>query len=207
MGGRDGARGSGAQEQAPDDQSVVAAAVKLQQNWRGVKQRAELPPGFGTWDVESAPHDQARSENNPLYRGKRTPVEDERVPWDVPFDGYAPTEFTAKDVLANANNLTTGAKWADPPNVQELRAELEKRLTYENNGKLFFGGDGRPLNPRGRTGMKGRGLLGQWGPNHAADPIVTRKEPLTGSLQVRGGHVKPEGGLLECASFHAAATS
>lgn len=29
-------------------------------------------------------------------------------------------------------------------------------------------------NPRGRTGLSGRGLLGRWGPNHAADPIVTR---------------------------------
>lgn len=29
-------------------------------------------------------------------------------------------------------------------------------------------------NPIGRTGMTGRGLLGKWGPNHAADPIVTR---------------------------------
>lgn len=34
--------------------------------------------------------------------------------------------------------------------------------------------DGRPLNPVGRTGIIGRGLLGRWGPNHAADPIVTR---------------------------------
>lgn len=31
-----------------------------------------------------------------------------------------------------------------------------------------------PSNPMGRTGMKGRGLLGRFGPNHAADPIVTR---------------------------------
>lgn len=29
-------------------------------------------------------------------------------------------------------------------------------------------------NPIGRTGIVGRGLLGKWGPNHAADPIVTR---------------------------------
>jgi ADP-ribose pyrophosphatase len=34
--------------------------------------------------------------------------------------------------------------------------------------------DGVPRNPVGRTGMAGRGLLGKWGPNHAADPIVTR---------------------------------
>ena len=32
----------------------------------------------------------------------------------------------------------------------------------------------RPLNIRGRTGLKGRGILGRYGPNHAADPIVTR---------------------------------
>ena len=43
---------------------------------------------------------------------------------------------------------------------------------------------GFPLNPRGRTGMRGRGLLGKWGPNHAADPIVTRFHPETGVLQL-----------------------
>lgn len=31
-----------------------------------------------------------------------------------------------------------------------------------------------PYNPIGRTGLRGRGLLGRWGPNHAADPIITR---------------------------------
>lgn len=29
-----------------------------------------------------------------------------------------------------------------------------------------------PCNPFGPTGIGGRGLLGKWGPNHAADPIV-----------------------------------
>ena len=33
--------------------------------------------------------------------------------------------------------------------------------------------------------MRGRGLLGRWGPNHAADPIVTRFHPETGQLQAR----------------------
>jgi nicotinate (nicotinamide) nucleotide adenylyltransferase len=43
---------------------------------------------------------------------------------------------------------------------------------------------GRPLNPLGRTGIQGRGLLGKWGPNHAADAIVTRISPTTGFLEV-----------------------
>ena len=34
--------------------------------------------------------------------------------------------------------------------------------------------DGFPRNPMGRTGISGRGLLGRFGPNHAADPVVTR---------------------------------
>ena len=68
--------------------------------------------------------------------------------------------------------------------MQELRAELDARLTFENNGALSFGADGAPINPRGRTGMRGRGLLAQWGANHTADPIVTRREPLTGTMQV-----------------------
>lgn len=43
--------------------------------------------------------------------------------------------------------------------------------------------DDRPQNPEGRTGLKGRGVLGRWGPNHAADPIVTRwKRDNTGKI-------------------------
>ena len=50
-----------------------------------------------------------------------------------------------------------------------------RRLSYE--GRYSFDEHGRPLNPRGRTGTCERGLLGKWGPNHAADPIVTRFDP------------------------------
>jgi ADP-ribose pyrophosphatase len=34
--------------------------------------------------------------------------------------------------------------------------------------------EGRPLNPWGRTGIRGRGVFGYWGPNHSAFPIITR---------------------------------
>ena len=42
-------------------------------------------------------------------------------------------------------------------------------FTLDNNIDVPF-----LRNPMGRTGMIGRGLLGRWGPNHAADPVVTR---------------------------------
>lgn len=43
--------------------------------------------------------------------------------------------------------------------------------------------DKYPLNVAGRTGLIGRGLLGRWGVNHAADPIVTRwKRNIDGTI-------------------------
>jgi ADP-ribose pyrophosphatase len=54
---------------------------------------------------------------------------------------------------------------------------MRSRKSFE--GPMLFepGESGRPRNPRGRTGTTGRGLLGKWGPNHAADPIVLRRKP------------------------------
>lgn len=62
--------------------------------------------------------------------------------------------------------------------------------------------DGRPLNPMGRTGLRGRGVLGRWGPNHAADPIVSRyfkghlqfigiQRSDTGEWAIPGGMIDP----------------
>ena len=59
--------------------------------------------------------------------------------------------------------------------------------------------DGVPLNPIGRTGLCGRGQLGKWGPNHAADPIVTRWK-----RDEKGDVVKHSDGrnILEFVSTH-----
>lgn len=48
------------------------------------------------------------------------------------------------------------------------------RVNFINFRKYDLDCSGRPLNPEGRTGLRGRGVLGRWGPNHAADPIVSR---------------------------------
>ena len=68
--------------------------------------------------------------------------------------------------------------WADSPDISEK--ELKKRKIWLNNklislqdaGIKFFK-NGKPMTPI-KTGILGRGLLGQFGPNHAADPIITR---------------------------------
>jgi ADP-ribose pyrophosphatase len=67
---------------------------------------------------------------------------------------------------------------ADPA---EMAEKLHTRLTYE--GPIIFVAK-RPLNPRGRTGLRGRGLLPRWGPNQVAEPVITRLHPHTNELQL-----------------------
>ena len=85
-------------------------------------------------------------------------------------------EFTDAEVLARP-------PWADPSDTQSMGNQLRERLTYEGPIR-FEDGTGRPLNPRGRTGLRGRGKLGRWGPNHAVDLLLTRDHPVTGKLQI-----------------------
>ena len=99
-----------------------------------------------------------------------------------------PFVCTACSPVGASARLAAGA---DPDDVVEMRAELEARITFCRGGEerrlgdaIEFDATGRPVNPVGRTGLAGRGLLGKWGPNHAADPIVTRFHPETGVLQV-----------------------
>ena len=123
-------------------------------------------------------HIAARSQANPKYP-PRFHVPDNVVSFGNEMLDYMPTRFTDKTVLANAKP----GGWADPVDFKALAPkDWATRKSFE--GPIEIGDDGRPRNPRGRTGMCERGLLGKWGPNHAADPIVTRYDPKTGALQV-----------------------
>ena len=124
--------------------------------------------------VNQAPHINARSQQNPRYPQRAT-VADNQVAWAEPFPGYVPTFFEDPKMVA--------ASWADPQDVSALRTELQSRISFEG-AITFDSSSGAPMNPRGRTGINGRGTLGKWGPNHAADPIVTRLNPESGQLQV-----------------------
>lgn len=100
---------------------------------------------------------------------QRFPVPDDKVPWEIPWPDYNPTEYSIRG-LANK-------PWADPeigPNFKPKWNQLDgnvNRISYVKQYDIY---QNYPLNPIGRTGLKGRGFLGRWGPNHAADPIVTR---------------------------------
>eukprot|EP00300_Choanocystis_sp_HF-7_P009064 c16247_g1_i4.p1 GENE.c16247_g1_i4~~c16247_g1_i4.p1 ORF type:complete len:229 (+),score=24.63 c16247_g1_i4:1-687(+) len=111
----------------------------------------------------------------------RSHVPQDKIPWSVTWPDYKPTNYTA-DVVRKANRLTVVGGWADPEFEDLEPTELRRRITYCDRIRLDQ--SGCPLNPIGRTGMRGRGLLGKWGPNHAADPIVTRMNPITNSLEM-----------------------
>jgi ADP-ribose pyrophosphatase YjhB (NUDIX family)/inosine-uridine nucleoside N-ribohydrolase len=125
--------------------------------------------------------------NPPLPRKSRTGtapgypprqhVDEQEAPWTKPLAGYEPPEYTADVVLQHEG------QWADPRDVKDVKRAF---LTRTNSGEVAVALDaqGRPLNPLGRTGLEGRGLLGRWGRNQAGDPLLTRMDPETGRLQV-----------------------
>ena len=79
---------------------------------------------------------------------------------------YNPVDFTTPYIL------NTNPVWADPQDTSNINFEERFKCTNFYNFKLDE--NNRPINPVGRTGLQGRGVLGKWGPNTAADPLVTR---------------------------------
>lgn len=117
-------------------------------------------------------HVNCRNSFYPRTGGKiiRFHVPDDKVKWNSSYSTYNPTIYTSTSII--------GQLWADPdlsalefkPNWNSVDGNINRiSLTGKYDVK-----NGYPVNPCGRTGLIGRGVLGRWGPNHAADPIVTR---------------------------------
>ncbi|KRY86134.1 Mitochondrial-processing peptidase subunit alpha [Trichinella pseudospiralis] len=87
--------------------------------------------------------------------------------WKVKSEDYIPNDYTA-----------CPSNWqCDPDNPKgikfnEIDGELDRRTFVKKKYKI--GPDGRPLNPKGKTGISGRGALAYWGPNHAMMTIISR---------------------------------
>ncbi|XP_039681142.1 ADP-ribose pyrophosphatase, mitochondrial [Perca fluviatilis] len=122
-----------------------------------------------TMPSSSAPHVKSRCLEYPGSKIQRFLVPDDKVDWSQNWPQYNPVSYTDPSVLNKP-------AWADPdigsfsPKFNTVDGAVD-RTSFDGSYKIE---DGKPLNPHGRTGVTGRGLLGRWGPNHAADPIVTR---------------------------------
>jgi ADP-ribose pyrophosphatase len=98
-------------------------------------------------------------------------VPDAFVDWSTPWPEYAPIEFTHPRILEQP-------PYADPVDAKQMDWSTRRfSLEYARRGLTEYVLDerGRPRNIVGRTGMTGRGRMGKWGPNQAADGLVTRR--------------------------------
>lgn len=86
--------------------------------------------------------------------------------------------FKLKDVARDTNNpafiehdVIKGAPWADDPNspLEEGEKWNHGRRATAGGVTYKFNAAGHPINPYMNTGLEGRGVLGQFGPNHAVD--------------------------------------
>ena len=128
--------------------------------------------------IQHQPHSKALSPHPMLPPKAAVPAT--KIRWEESWPSYSPVHYEAQSMLDNNRDVVPAEQkphkgWADPPDGVAMLEEILARKSFE--GPILLGADGAPVNPRGRTGMKGRGVLGKWGPNHAADPIVTRLHP------------------------------
>lgn len=135
-------------------------------------------------------HHKARATPYPQSTVKRFQVPDDNVPWEVDLPDYSPVNYTAPIVLKKPPwadyDLMSMHPSARPP-LAYNRLDDEYKVNRASHMGPYRVKDGLPLNPMGRTGVVGRGLLGRFGPNHAADPIVTRWKRTSGGVMLDGG--------------------
>uniref|UniRef100_A0A452VNK0 Transient receptor potential cation channel subfamily M member 2 n=1 Tax=Ursus maritimus TaxID=29073 RepID=A0A452VNK0_URSMA len=101
----------------------------------------------------------------------RFPVPNEKVPWDTEFLIYDPPFYTDDrkdkglvDPVGNALEALAGISY------NAVDGPIDRRSFHG----LYAVQEALPLNPMGRTGLRGRGSLGWFGPNHTLQPVITR---------------------------------
>jgi ADP-ribose pyrophosphatase len=101
----------------------------------------------------------------------------DEAPWLLDCDEYDPPYHVDPSVLENDRMIVEGG-WADPEDIgliADKLAGMEAR---------FRDDAGRPLNPHGRTGIAGRGLLGCWACNLYVSATVTRTSSEMGQTEI-----------------------
>jgi ADP-ribose pyrophosphatase len=109
----------------------------------------------------------------------RAAVDPNRVSWSVDWREYRPPTYESS-VVRDHDRTHTPSGWADPPDLALARSLRH----FTSNEPFGSTPEGMPLNPRGRTGLAGRGLLGNFGANYAGDALVTRINPKSGQLEM-----------------------
>ncbi|KAL5247129.1 hypothetical protein ACHWQZ_G019101 [Mnemiopsis leidyi] len=131
-------------------------------------------------------HSQALTSPYPGTDIERFKLEKEQIAWKANFK-YTPPMFDNDEIPQ-----------LDPKDPQELRFN---HVDKDGVDRISFMGkytihEGYPRNPKGRTGLTGRGNLPRWGPNKLVITIVTRYKEQPGSGEtgeVPGGVINKQG--------------
>ncbi len=137
--------------------------------------------------VQDDYHLRIRGERPPSYPPRQR-ISIDVAPWAVECPDYDPPHHVEPDVLENDRSRTSGG-WADPEDFEQVRDTV---IVGESQSRDEVG---HPLNPRGRTGLAGRGMLGRWGANPAVSAVVTRLNAAADSIEILVGRREHQLGL------------
>lgn len=179
------------EQYALDEPTVVTSGVhaEIGDHWRpeSCDEPPEVPvPNFGELNP-GLTHQVARTEVNAklvkiaqvelgVLAVRRALVPDDQVDWDTELEDYAPPYI---DLPRGGTSFRKEGDNPDPADPSEVESFNSLEVFEVRRDQA-----GYPLNPLGRTGLSGRGMLDKWGPTQAADPVVTRENPDLGGLEV-----------------------
>ncbi|KAM9304805.1 transient receptor potential cation channel subfamily M member 2 [Gastrophryne carolinensis] len=116
-------------------------------------------------------HVNARNYHYPDAHIVRFPVPDEKVPWEVPFNIYYPSFYTCVRKDKRFHDPYTDS----PETLKKIKYNTtDGAVNRQSCCATYMVQDGLPQNPIGRTGLRGRGNLCWFGPNHAMHLIITQ---------------------------------
>ncbi|XP_070651869.1 transient receptor potential cation channel subfamily M member 2 isoform X3 [Bos indicus] len=131
-------------------------------------------------DPDDAYHMNARHLLYPSCSVLRFPVPNEKVPWETEFLMYNPPFYTAN---RKDKDLVDPVGDALEPLSRISYNAVDGPLDRRSFHGVYTVRDGLPLNPMGRTGLRGRGDLSRFGPNHTLQPVITRwRRSLDGAI-------------------------
>lgn len=163
--------------------------------------------GFDSYQSSGAHLIHFLSRHSPYLgtRVQRVPIPDKYVPYEVMWIDYDPVAYTKPKIDFNVNiqsQVDEDILLLQELQIEEVMSKLpilqwnmssinpagitidrQSWIISEDGINLIYRLDnGIPLNPFGRTGLRGRGALPRWGPNHYVVLIITRWQSLKSSF-------------------------
>nr|XP_037275704.1 LOW QUALITY PROTEIN: transient receptor potential cation channel subfamily M member 1-like [Rhipicephalus microplus] len=150
----------------------------------------------------------SRQSPYPGTKIQRFPVPDKFVPWEVMWLDYDPVAYTRPRAQFPAplqvyvdEDIVVVPKTDNAQSLPPLQwnclsttpggVNIDRRSWIEDadstNIIYILENEGVPRNPAGRTGLKGRGALPRWGPNHYVLFIISRYQKSRSALSTGRG--------------------